>query len=158
FGLPAAGPVLLFFGRFLPPKRVDLLIDYIGRSQSQGRAVSALIFGAGSEKESLIRRAQGLPIVFRAHDDRVLARAMRIAAGVVQPGFAGLAITHAFALGLPVITRDIEHPPEIAYLVSGENGLILPADAESFFRGLDAYLDDGALQLRLRAGAKAAGD
>ncbi len=159
FGLPAEGPVLLYFGRFLAVKRVELLIDYARRCKAQGRNVAVLISGSGAEKENLAARAQGLDnVVFRWLDDADLARAMRITAAIVIPGFVGLAVTHGFAHGVPVITRDVEHPPELAYLAPGENGLILPADEERFFKGLDDYLADTSLQRRLHAGAKAAGD
>jgi glycosyltransferase involved in cell wall biosynthesis len=154
FGLPADGPVLLYFGRFLPQKHVELAIDYIRHAKAAGQKVSLLISGGGPEKDNLEKRAEGLDtVIFRWLDDRDLARAMRIASAIVIPGFVGLAITHGFVHGVPVVTRDVDHPPEIRNLNSGENGLILPADVEEFFAGLDDYLADLSLQQHLRAGA-----
>ena len=157
FGFDGSFPVLLYFGRFLPAKHVDLAIEYVRRAGSQGRKVGLLIFGDGAEETHLRERARGLDTVrFLKHDDLALSRALRIAAAVVIPGFVGLAITHAFAHGTPMITRaGLMHSPEGEYLKHGENGLLLPKDLEAFFRGLDAYLQDRELQQRLRAGAAA---
>lgn len=156
-GLPREGPVLLYFGRFIPQKRIELLIDYVRHCKEAGRLVSAVIYGSGVEREKLILRAEGLEtVIFRAAiDDRALTRALRVSSAVVVPGYIGLAITHGFAHGVPMITREGKHAPEITYLSPGENGLMLPKGTAAFFRGLDEYLADLALQKHLRAGAKA---
>lgn len=153
-GLPSHGPVLVYFGRFLPQKRIDLLIDYVHHCKDAGRLVSAVIFGSGTEHKNLIKHAEGLDTVFfRAPDPIALTRALRISAAVVIPGFIGLAITHGFAHGVPMITREGKHSPEVEYLRPGENGLILSKDDQVFFRMLDDFLADSALQKRLRVGA-----
>jgi glycosyltransferase involved in cell wall biosynthesis len=159
FDLPADRQVLLYFGRFLATKRVDLLVEYARRRQDGGRPIALVIFGAGAERDRLGRAAAGLDAVrFRAPDDLALARALRIAEAVVIPGYVGLAVTHAFAHGVPVITRDGQsHSPEIEYLRHGENGLVLPAAPAAFYTGLDRYLGDAALRARLRAGAERTG-
>ena len=160
FGFDGSFPILLYFGRFFASKRIDLLIDYVGRTERQGRKVGLLVFGAGVEKERLVKQAADLPHVrFFTHDDLALTRALRISSAVVIPGFLGLAVTHAFAHGVPMITRTGQpHSPEIDYLRHGENGLVLPENHEAFFAGLDSYLADKELQERLRVGAAASAD
>lgn len=155
FQVGADMPVLLYFGRMLPAKRVDLLIDYARRRAEAGRPIGMILFGSGVEKERLQEQAAAIPhLTFWSPDDLALAQALRIAAAVVIPGFVGLAITHGFAHGVPMITRESNaHSPEIEYLKPGENGLVLPPEPDAFFAGLDAYLDDPAQQERLRAGA-----
>src|SRR5690606_2575078 len=39
-----------------------------------------------------------------------------------MPGHIGLSIVDAFFFGLPVVTTDVDHAPEIAYLEHGVNG------------------------------------
>lgn len=153
--LPADGAVLVYLGRLLPAKHVDLLVEYVLDRRGKGRAVSALIIGEGPERARLVAQAGGNPnIVFQPYlAGDMLAHALRTAAALVIPGFVGLAITHAFAHDVPTITRRGDHPPEIAYLEPGRNGLLLPADKAEFFAGLDAYLDDPALQAALKRGA-----
>ena len=55
-----------------------------------------------------------------------LSRIFRASDAVVIPGYVGLAVNHAFAHGLPVITCQSEiHSPEIEYIENDVNGLIL---------------------------------
>jgi glycosyltransferase involved in cell wall biosynthesis len=157
-GVPPEVPVLLYFGRFLPSKRVDLLIAYVRHANARGRRVHAVIIGGGTEESALRKQAADVPEVHFfppciLREDRTLSRALRIAQAVVIPGFVGLAVTHSFAHGVPLITRAGEHPPEIDYLKHGQNGLILPQQQEAFFAGLDAFLDDPILRERLAQGA-----
>jgi glycosyltransferase involved in cell wall biosynthesis len=42
------------------------------------------------------------------------------------PGHVGLGLNQALFWGLPVVTEEGEHPPEIAYLKPGRNGFIVP--------------------------------
>lgn len=155
FSLPADKPVLLYFGRFLADKHVDVLIRYVQSRRASGHPVAALVFGDGVEKDKLKALAAGAPdIVFRTHDDMDLARALKVSIGVVIPGFVGLAITHGFAHAAPMITRVGIHPPEIEYLIDGENGLLLPEEEEPFFAGLDRFVASPDLQRQLSAGAE----
>lgn len=155
FGLPLDRPVLLYFGRFLPAKQIDVLIRYVQSRRDTAHPVSALIFGDGVEKQKLLALAGDAPdIVFRTHDDLDLSRALKVAISIVIPGFVGLAITHGFAHGVPMITRAGSHPPEIEYLRDGENGLLLPPDEAAFYAGLDAFVASSDAQASLSAGAE----
>ena len=157
-GVPTHVPVFLYFGRYLPEKCVHLLIDYAKRCTARGRRVFVMLSGTGAEYDNLVARAAGADnVAFRSLFDLELARALKIASAVVIPGFSGLAIPHAFAHHVPFLTREgIVHPPEIDYLIPGENGLLLPFEEEAFFDALDRYLDDPQLQQRLRTGAREA--
>ena len=117
-----------------------------------------IIFGQGSEEDELRRLAKGLSnVVFHAHHDLKLARALRIGAAIVVPGYLGLAVTHGFAHGIPTLTRRGQlHSPEIEYLEDGINGLLLPEDPEAFFSALDGFINDRELQMKLSEGAKQA--
>ena len=148
-------PVLIYFGRFLTTKHVDVLVRYALRRRAMGSPVCALISGSGVEAGHLHELAAGSSdIVFSKLDDADLARALRISKAIVIPGFVGLAVTHGFAHGVPMITREGVHPPEIEYLDHGVNGLLLPEDETLFFEGLDAFLASPELQAKLSAGAE----
>jgi len=43
----------------------------------------------------------------------------------VVPGHLGLGLNQAFYWGLPVVTEDCKHPPEIRYLKPGRNGFMV---------------------------------
>ena len=118
-----------------------------------------IIFGQGSEEQRLRSLAQVLPnVAFHRHDDLKLARALRISAAVVIPGYVGLAVTHGFAHGVPTLTRRGQlHSPEVEYIDHGVNGLFLSEDPNEFFAELDAFVDDRELQRRLANGAERSG-
>jgi glycosyltransferase involved in cell wall biosynthesis len=152
--------ILLYVGRILPAKQVDLLIQAVRRINSMQlcrQPIEVLIIGDGPAAEGLRGRAVNLPSVRflgALYDQDAVARYMRVAAAMVIPGFVGLAVNHAFAQGLPVITRDHAlHSPEIEYLRNGENGLIVPGDMEDFAHVLARFVDAPEVQQRLAAGA-----
>jgi len=147
---------ILYFGRLIPAKHVDLLVDYAKRSAQAGRTVDVIIFGQGPEEPRLHAAARNLPnVVFHRHNDLLLARALRVSAAVVIPGFVGLAINHSFAHGVPVLTRHGQpHSPEVEYLEDGFNGRMLPEVPEQFFNALDSFVDDPHEQKRLAMGAE----
>ena len=53
----------------------------------------------------------------------------------------GLGILDSFALGIPMVTTDCKiHSPEIAYLKSGRNGLMIADSEEAFIEGVERLL------------------
>jgi glycosyltransferase involved in cell wall biosynthesis len=147
---------LLYFGRLLRNKCIDLLVTYGARCAQVGRHVDIIIFGQGAEEGRLQALARKLSnVVFHRHDDLQLARALRVSSAIVIPGFVGLALNHGFAHGVPTLTRTGQpHSPEIEYLEDGVNGLMLPEAPEAFFGALDSFVDDPDLQRRLAEGAE----
>lgn len=162
FGLFPDSHVLLYVGRLVPRKRVDLLISFaMSHPQVAGRPVEALIVGDGEERARLEALAQGAGNVhfLGAIDpsDIRIAKAMKLSAAVVVPGYLGLAVNHAFAHGRPVVTLEHDfHSPEVEYLSNGENGLMIPGGEEGFAAGLAAFLSSPDEQSRLSQGAKEA--
>jgi hypothetical protein len=64
------------------------------------------------------------------------------------PGYLGLAVNHAFAFGVPVVSQASPgamrfHSPEVAYIKQGENGLLSEHGSRAaMIRALDEVLDD----------------
>jgi len=147
---------LLYFGRLVEMKCLDLLVEYAKRCGSSKRDVDVIIFGEGPKEAELWSSSSGLRnVVFHKHDDLRLARALRVSAAIVIPGYVGLAIPHGFAHGVPTLTRKGQlHSPEVEYIEDGVNGLILPEDVEGFFTALDSFVDNEPLQKQLAEGAR----
>jgi glycosyltransferase involved in cell wall biosynthesis len=79
---------------------------------------------------------------------------LRIAAAVVIPGKVGLAVNHAFAHGVPVITRLSDlHAPEVEYIRPGHNGLIVPGDLDAFVDRVRCFVRSATERTRLAEGA-----
>lgn len=67
----------------------------------------------------------------------------RLADCYMSPGAVGLHVLDAFCAGVPLVTTDTAlHGPEIAYLDSGRNGFVMPAQAEAFAGACLELLDN----------------
>jgi len=160
FGLRPESVVLLVVGRLIPVKQVDAMLQAlreIHQSNRCDRVVETLIIGDGQERAALEEQARGLPFVrFEGHvsDPRMMARYMKVAAGVVLPGAVGLAVNHALAHGRPVITRDYPvRIPEFEYIENDVNGLVSGESIGEFIDALILFIESPDLQARLQAGA-----
>jgi len=131
-GLSAEAVVLLFVGRLNAAKRVDALIEAVQTLRGRPDApIEVLIVGSGPEEARLKGLAGGAAwcrFLGQIHDTDAMSRIFRVSDAVVIPGYVGLAVNHAFAHGLPVITCHSDaHSPEIEYIEHSLNGLILPS-------------------------------
>ena len=151
--------VLLFVGRLEERKRADELLSLMQHLSQADSIESAqlLIVGEGPEKAHLEESARHLDCVRflgGVYDADEIGRIMRIATAVIIPGATGLAINHAFAHGVPVITRsERSHGPEIEYVRHGENGLIIDGDLDLFHATVASFLTDEDMQKRLASEA-----
>jgi glycosyltransferase involved in cell wall biosynthesis len=158
-GLASDSWILLYIGRLYKEKRVEELLELVRRINHQRlchKPVEAVIIGAGPELDSLNTLGQSIPGVRftgAIYDRDLVAQYLRIATAMVIPGKVGLAVTHAFAHGVPVLTRHHHlHAPEVEYIESGQNGLVIPGDFEGFVQTVAACLNGGH-HVHLSAGA-----
>jgi glycosyltransferase involved in cell wall biosynthesis len=136
---PAASPLdVVFVGRLIAEKRVDLLIHAVSQLAVAGEPVRCLIVGDGPERKRLTALTRSLNITGHVtftgalpSGDDVFA-AMKAASVLVLPivreGF-GMVALEANACGIPVITTD--HPCNAAadLVEQGHNGWVVPATA-----------------------------
>jgi glycosyltransferase involved in cell wall biosynthesis len=72
-----------------------------------------------------------------------------------MPGHVGLSIVDAFFFGLPLVTTDVDHAPEIMYLKHGVNGVMLPrGNVPALARALEDLLHDDRLRAQMSAAAQ----
>ena len=75
----------------------------------------------------------------------------------LMPGLVGLTIIDSFITEVPIITtRDAKHSPEIAYLVSDENGVITGNELRDFVDKVIFYMRDDMALEKLRQGCREA--
>jgi glycosyltransferase involved in cell wall biosynthesis len=128
---------VIFVGRLIKEKNVDVLIEAICHLRKDLPNVQCHIIGDGPEKEKLIGLIVkcGLPGKVRFFDfmehDEVIAR-IKSSKMLILPssreGF-GMVVVEAFACGIPVITvRETRNAA--VELISEETGLIVNLDAK----------------------------
>jgi glycosyltransferase involved in cell wall biosynthesis len=72
-----------------------------------------------------------------------------------MPGAMGLSIVDAFHCGLPVITENVSHGPEIMYLRDGVNGFMVDkGDQKALAQRIDLLLEDKKLYTQFSIAAK----
>jgi glycosyltransferase involved in cell wall biosynthesis len=145
---------VVYAGRLLAHKNVDVLLRALAVLHDGGRPVRGLIIGEGPERVRLEELAVSLGLggmvefcdFLPDHDD--LLATVKSAQAFVLPsereGF-GIVVLEANACGLPVVT--IDHPDNAARLLitEGRNGYLSPLDPACLADRIGQCLDDGEL-------------
>lgn len=150
-----SGPVGLYCGAFIPPKRIDTLIECCKRIKTRLPGFHVIFIGGGPEAEKGIRAAAENTWIHYVGEKFAGERAVyfRAADVLVQPGTVGLVSVDSFVAGLPLFTMDLpDHGPEIAFLRHGENGYIAPVDPEAYAKAVAEYLNSPKQKAALRSG------
>lgn len=148
-------PTLIYVGRLLPAKLVDVLIEaWHGLSMR----ATLVIVGDGPYRRDLeeIAAASGRKDIFFVGDQRGdnLAAFFRMADLAVMPGAGGLAIQEAFSHGVPVVAGRKGDGSEEDLITDGETGFFLSDETPNHLREVlsDALTNRSLLR---QMGAKA---
>jgi glycosyltransferase involved in cell wall biosynthesis len=138
--------VVLFAGRMDVDggrKRVDHLIEAFREMESRDSGL--VLVGSGLKEEWKARINPRTTIYLgEVHDaqNMQISRVFKMADVCAIPGHVGLGLNQALYFGLPVVTEEGNHPPEIAYLQPGRNGFIVPSGDIALLREKIVYLLD----------------
>ena len=137
-------------------KRVDHLIEIF--RDAEGRDAGLVIVGSGMSEEWRARMNPKTTVYLgEIHDPKNLqiSRVFKMADVFAIPGHVGLGLNQAFYFGLPVVTEEGNHPPEIGYLKPGRNGFIVPENNLPQLREtLFTLLDNDALRAEFSRNAR----
>ena len=129
FGIPF-NRVVIFVGRMGAEKgrkRVDHLIDIFRRLDRDD--IGLVLVGSGLNETLKARlNPRNTRYLGEVQDAQNLgiSKLCKMADVCAIPGHVGLGLNQAFYWGLPVVTEECNHPPEIGYLRHGRNGFIVP--------------------------------
>jgi len=151
-------PLILFFGRLIPRKGADLLLEAFATAFSHtGRLVIAGPEGEPGYLQTLAKKARALGIdrrvaftgpLYGADKNAALADADIFALPSRYENFANAA-AEAMACGTPVIVTE---SCGISALVSQGAGLVIPRSERALTQGLRELTANTALYSRLQAG------
>lgn len=139
----------IYMGRLQARKQLDQLIRAFSLLPKEMQNRSGLLFlGDGdvrSQLEALAADAglqahcQFLP---ETYDGAVVKSYLDRAIAYVSPGHVGLGVLHAFAYGVPVITRrNAPHAPEICNVIDGQTGLLVDDTLSALEKAMSYYLN-----------------
>jgi len=150
-------PVVIYVGRLIPTKQVDLLVEACSRLKRGGYPIGLIIVGEGQEFELL--KVKTLELKVPAHftgavyDETDLSLLISAANVLVVPGALGLSSIHAMTYGTPVITNDSldQQGPEVETIVPGKTGAFFHKnDPESLAKAMIPFLGKTELYLNYR--------
>ncbi|HJL24482.1 MAG TPA: glycosyltransferase family 4 protein [Polyangiaceae bacterium LLY-WYZ-15_(1-7)] len=159
--LGCEGPTVLFLGRLVPVKGVDVLLDALA-----GSRVQLLVAGEGPERAALERRARELGVRARflgavqgarkgqafAAADVLALPSRRLPSGRTEG--APVVLAEAWLAGLPVVASGVLEGVE-----DGVDALrVAPEDPRALRDALARLLADPALRQRLREAGRARGE
>ena len=150
----------LYCGLMGEIKALPLLLDAARIVNKQYPQFHLVLIGNGPDRLWLEKAVSGDPWIhyLGSKYGRESALYYKMADVFMLAGTAGLAVVDSFAAGLPLLaTRLATHPPEISYLAEGENGRLVPHDAEAFAAAVVEVLSNPALMTKLRRGARESG-
>ncbi len=152
---------LVFVGRLVSDKGVDLLIEALALLAKQERRVCLTIVGDGPDRNALQKRALALGVgdridfVGRRVGPELVtllnAHRLLVVPSVWEEPF-GVVVLEALACGcVPLVARSGGLPDAV-----GDCGCVVPrGDSEALANGISALLDDTAARERYRARAAA---
>jgi len=153
---------ILFVGRLMPHKGLDLLLDAVRLLSADGKQLRVSIVGDGPE----LPRVQAAAAAFPAHVSLEIQRDIEADADVYgrmksakvlalpsrQEGY-GLVVAEAQACGaVPVVIRS-PHSGATSLIEDGRTGLICDPEPSDLARAISSVLRSGARRCSLRAQA-----
>ena len=148
-GLDPALPVVLYVGRLIPPKRVDLLLEAYSGLRDRCQLV---IVGDGPLRHDLEHQASSYTrrVLFVGYQGgEALARFFIASDVFVLPGAGGLAIHQAMSYGKPIIV-SFGDGTERDLVEDGRNGYFFKAnDVEDLRQKVERLLDEPDLRKRM---------
>lgn len=144
-------PKIVFVGRLIHRKGLDLLVKALSAIREEGINASLIVVGDGIEKATYKKLSEELGVaeyVYFIGEQKNPFPFMNVADTFVLPsrseGFPNVLI-EAMALGLPVIASDCETGP--GEILDGRNGLLASPDcSDSLSNNLSKLLNSNILQ------------
>lgn len=152
--------IAVYTGGLYSNKRLEFLIEAAKQIREQVRDFELIVVGDGPDRRIVTDAAANNHWI---HDvgpknDEQKVPYWALSRLLLMPGGVGLVVLDSFALGVPMVTTDTcLHGPEIDYLKSGENGLMVECgeSVNAYADAVVALLRDEDRLGRLRQGALA---
>lgn len=135
-GVKQGERLIVFIGRLLSSKRLDLLLEAVAILAHRGRHVHVALVGEGNERTALRNLACTLDMSGYVHflgetyNEKRLGTIISAADLAVVPSAAGLSVMHALTFGTPVLLHDRKenHGPEWESVQEGITGYYYKCD------------------------------
>ena len=152
----------IYIGGMYEEKRLPFLCEAAIRIRKSIPDFELLLIGSGSHSHIAQEYAAKHSFIHAPGPmfgkDR--ATALKLSNVFLMPGLVGLAVIDSFIGECPIITTNYRHhSPELEYLASGENGLIVEDDGDesTYADAVVEFLGNKKLQTKMIANCRASG-
>lgn len=121
-----APKVILTTGRLHSRKKIHILSDIFIKNYKNSKTVAWVLVGPDLSEDIkiAIKGINNIHYLGPIYEKEKMAEIFSLADFYCVPGALGLGIVEAIHWGLPVLTMDVNHGPEIYYLRNGHNSLM----------------------------------
>ncbi|MDQ1660107.1 MAG: hypothetical protein QOJ68_87 [Blastococcus sp.] len=144
---------LLFVGRHIPDKKVELVPAVVAELRRAGRDVTAVVTGDGPTRADAVDRARALGVedvcsfpgfVGQEQLDELMRSSSCLLHPSIREGY-GLVVVEAAAAGTPVVVAAAPDNAAAELVTDGVNGYVAEgADVDALSRAVASALDGGA--------------
>ncbi|HWR25173.1 MAG TPA: glycosyltransferase family 4 protein [Methanosarcina sp.] len=143
---------VIFAGRLIKEKNVDILIRAIALCRADFPGIKCCIVGGGPEKKVLLELARKIGVYeniefvgFQEYDS--LIRKLKASKVLVLPssreGF-GIVVIEAFACGVPVVTVRKKYNAAQGLVENGIDGLVVELEAREIAKGIEKLIGENS--------------
>lgn len=147
-----------YVGSLYPGKRIDFMLEAAIRIRKRIPDFEFLIIGSGPQRHLVEVFCITNPWAkyLGTCTGQAKVDVLALTKVLLNPGLVGLTILDSFVCGVPMVTTDYPgHGPEIAYLINGENGLMVANIMDHFVLAVSTLLLDKSAITQLQFGCKA---
>lgn len=123
FGIPFK-KVVLFVGRIQKRKKLDYLINIFRNKQKQDCGLVIVGPGIEPEQQQIVEESENIIYLGPLYKENEINSLFKLSDVFSIPGANGLGLNQALYWGLPVVTMEGWHGPEVYYLKDGYNGFL----------------------------------
>jgi glycosyltransferase involved in cell wall biosynthesis len=117
--------IVLFVGRIAPRKRLEDLLIIFNKLKETEYGLIVIGPGLNNKYKKMIDASKNIIYFNEIYDKNKINEFFKLSDIFSIPGTNGLGLVQAFYWGLPAVTENVRHSPEIIYLKDGINGFIV---------------------------------
>lgn len=146
--------IVLFVGRILENKKLDILLDIF--SEMDDHTNGLVIVGPNINDDQLerVNSHSNIQYLGEIYDEYDINSIFKMSDIFCIPGKNGLGINQAMIWGLPVVTMQGIHAPEIYYLTNNYNGFLVNDNYDQLQETLVNLLNNDDLLKRMSINAQ----
>jgi glycosyltransferase involved in cell wall biosynthesis len=147
--------IVLFVGRIIPPKRLDLLLEIFRKRPGSDTGLVIVGSGLDNRQKELVDSIPSISYFGSVYDRIKIHKIHKMSDVFCIPGANGLGLNLAMYWGLPCIAFAGLHPPEIYYLKDGRNGFLIKDNSlKKLEEKIDLLLENKELYTQFSNNAK----